>query len=102
MVTVGGRTTDVAITGVTVSLSLTQFNVSDNDTGTCSVPGLGSGNSTIVSRPDSNSWDDKLKFIEVTVTCSLSATDSFRAFLVIDLDPKTGDGSFRAVNITGG
>jgi uncharacterized protein (TIGR03437 family) len=101
-ITIGGRTTDVAITGVTVSQSLTQFNVFDNDTGTCSVPGLGSGNSAIVSRPDSNSWDDKLKFIEVTTTCSLSAADSFRAFVILDVDPKNADGSFRTVNITGG
>jgi uncharacterized protein (TIGR03437 family) len=101
-VTAGGRTTDLSIANAAISQTMTQINVVDNQTGTCSIPGLGQGNLTETDRPDSNSWDTKLKFIEAIDNCSVSATDSIRFFSLVDIDQKTGSPTVRSTVLAGG
>ena len=101
-VTVAGRTTDLAMANVPVSQTITQINVFDRDTGTCSMPPLGDGNLTMTIRPDSNRWDDKVKFVELGIVCSLSPTDSFRIFSIVDIDPTTDRATPRSSDLGGG
>jgi uncharacterized protein (TIGR03437 family) len=52
--------------------------------GTCSIPAVGHGNLAIRTHPDTNKWNEDVNFLEISLTCSLSSSDSFRGFVTFD------------------
>jgi uncharacterized protein (TIGR03437 family) len=100
---VGGKTVSLAIVNVPVTLAISQVNLYDDDTGTCAIPAIGSGNLTIREHPDTNKWDDNVHFLEESFTCSFSSNDSVRGFLILTVvDAKNGVFQPGPITIAGG
>lgn len=101
--TVGGQEVSLAIVNIPLTLTRTRVNLFDTQPGTCAFPAIGNGTVTQRVRPDSNSWDDKVKFLEISFTCSFSATDSLRGFVVFTvIDAQNDVLEAGPITITGG
>lgn len=101
--TVGGQSVSLAIMDVPVTLTRTRVNLFDSNTGTCAFPAIGNGTYTQRVRPDTNRWDDKVNFLELSFTCALSASDNFRGFLILRaIDAKNDVFEPGPITITGG
>lgn len=98
--TVSGQSRSLTMADVPVTLAMTQVNLFDTQGGTCDIPALGSGTLTLRVHPDSNRWDESVRFLEMVFVCAFSASDNLRGFFIITpKDEKTFD--FGPVTITG-
>ncbi len=102
--TLGGQTLNLTVTNVPAFRRATEVTVFDAHTGTCSIPSLGNGNLTARVTPYPLKWDENVKFVEVNLTCALSASDSIQAFLIGTVGSSGGQVTLTAspVTITGG
>jgi uncharacterized protein (TIGR03437 family) len=100
--TVGGQSVGLMMVNVPVTLTISQVNTFDTEFGTCAFPAIGNGTLSLRSHPDTNRWDNSVHFIETTITCSFSANDTLRAFLIVSPNPQTGELQFGPITIAGG
>jgi uncharacterized protein (TIGR03437 family) len=82
--TVGSQTLNLAITNVQVIEVTAVANVFDTETGTAVFTPFGNSTVRVQSWPDSNRWDENVRFVEVLVNFTFSPSDSVQAFLIFD------------------